>query len=411
MLEHNQMVPDTIPRYLAGLVRLTLSARTFIVLLAVIHGAASETNQFPGLNVQNGVLMLRGKPFHGIGVNYFSLASRILENPNDASSLTNLARLASARVPFVRFMCGGFWPAQQELDVTNREEFFKRLDRVVECAEKNRIGLIPSLFWNLATVCDLAHEPLHELGQTNSRSIALLRAYTKDVVSRYRRSPAIWGWEFGNESSLSADLPNAAQHRPLLAAEMGTPRTRTELDELKSSDLHVALVEFGRTVRELDLSRPIFSGNALPRPSAWHNTHETNWIPDNAEQFRAVLRRDNPDPINTISVHIYDGEGFPAGAHTFSEIVTHLVREAQAAGKPLFIGEFGLRNRASRDEQQPEFGRLLNALEQRRVPLAAVWVFDYPEQNQQWNITFDNERAAFLETIRETNRRIALLNQ
>ena len=50
-------------------------------------------------------------------------------------SSTNLAALAKAKIPFVRFMCGGFWPSEQRLYLTNREVFFERLDRVVRCAE------------------------------------------------------------------------------------------------------------------------------------------------------------------------------------------------------------------------------------------------------------------------------------
>src|SRR5690606_5054729 len=128
-------------------------------------------------------------------------------------------------------MCGGYWPAQQRLFLTNRAMFFERLDRVVRCAETNRIGLIPSLFWYFATVPDLMGESIDQLGNPESDSIKHIREYTAAVVSRYQTSPAIWGWEFGNEYNLECDLPNHDSHRPAIQPRLGTPATRTERDE------------------------------------------------------------------------------------------------------------------------------------------------------------------------------------
>jgi hypothetical protein len=387
--------------------RLILGHFAFLLALACNCSSAQAAEKPLGLTVRDKTLMLEGKPYRGVGVNYFSLFSRLLADPNDTSSLTNLAALSRAKIPFVRFMCGGFWSAEQKLYLTNREAFFERLDRVVHCAETNHVGLVPSLFWNLPTVPDLAGEPMQELGNTNSRSIAFIRAYTTDVVSRYRSSRAIWAWEFGNEGSLSADLPNAAEHRPPIVPELGTPKQRTELDELKSGQLQVAFGEFARTIRRLDPERLVLSGNALPRVSAWHNTHEKNWKSDDAEQFREVLRRDNPDPMNGISIHIYPGELFPAGATNLAETVTLVAQEAVAAGKPLFVGEFGVSRRTGSIENQKRiFGDLLVAIENAHVPLAAAWVFDFPGQDQDWSITFQNDRAFFLKMISETNQRI-----
>jgi hypothetical protein len=377
-------------------------------IVAVLHtSAASTPRTSAGLAVSNDFVLLDGKPYRGIGANYFSLASRVLKNPNDGSSLSNLTVLARLDIPFVRFMCGGYWPAEQRLYLTNRTAFFERLDRVVRAAETNHIGLIPSLFWHLPTVADLVNEPLQSLGDTNSRSIAYIRSYTTDIVSRYRGSPAIWGWEFGNEAALAADLPNAASQRPPVVPELGTPAQRTALDELKSAQLLVAFREFGAIVRQLDPGRLILSGNALPRGSAWHNTHETNWVADTVEQFGEILRRDNGDTFNAISVHVYPDEQSPPGAKSIPELLKILNTEAASIHKPLFIGEFGVSRRraGSFDEQKKQFAELLTAIEQSNVPLSAFWVFDLPEQNGDWNITADNDGAVLLNTVSEANRR------
>ena len=259
----------------------------------------------PGLSAQHGALVKDGQPYRGIGVNYFSLFQRLLKNPDDVSGFSNLTALAQAHVPFVRFMCTGFWPVEQQLYLTNRVAYFTQLDRVVRCAETNGIGLIPSLFWNCSTVSDIVGEHLDGLGNPDSKSIAFIRRYTEEVVTRYQDSPAIWGWEFGNEYNLACDLPNAAQHRPPIHPTLGTATNRTERDELKFTQLRTAFVAFAETVRKFDKSRGIISGNSLPRPSAWHNVHENTWTADSEAQFGEMLRRDNPDPLNVISVHVY----------------------------------------------------------------------------------------------------------
>ena len=74
---------------------------------------------------------------------------------------------------------------------------------------------------------------------------------------------------------------------------------------MEFSQLKVALQVFAETVRELDPGRVIFTGNAVPRPSAWHNEAENSWKPDSRAQFGEILLRDNPDRINSITIHVY----------------------------------------------------------------------------------------------------------
>jgi hypothetical protein len=358
--------------------------------------------------------MKDGQPYFGIGVNYFDLFSRILAQPEDSSTLTNLARLGHSGIPFVRFMCGGYWPSDQRLYQTNRAAFFKELDRVVHCAETNGIGLIPSLFWYVTTTPDLMGEHLDQLGNPDSKSIQFIRDYTAAVVMRYRDSPAIWGWEFGNEYNLDCDLPNASSHRPSVVPELGTPPTRNEHDELKFDDYRVALQAFGQTVRKLDSSRLILSGNAVPRASAWHHSHEKSWTLDSPTQFAEILQRDNPDPIDTITIHLYPetSRNYPGGAVNLAAVLKLAAQCADQAHKPLFLGEFGSSRKGSSTRQQLEACReFLEAIRQNRVPLAAWWVFDYPPQSEDFNVNFEADNALILEWIARENRERATLQK
>ncbi len=363
----------------------------------------------PGLSVRDGALLKDGRPYRGVGANYFSLFYRVLKDPADASTRDRLAVLSKAGIPFVRFMCGGFWPVEHKLYLEDREEYFRRLDGVVKAAEESGMGLIPSLFWHLSTVSDLEGEPLDQLGNPASRTIAHIRRYTADVVRRYGDSSAIWGWEFGNEYNLACDLPNASRHRPACWPRLGTPKERTGRDELKFAFLRVAFIEFAKAVREIDPSRFITSGNAMPRPSAHHNVTENSWNPDTEEQFGDILRRDHPGPMDVVSVHQYpDGKGvYVGGAKTAGDAIGLAVRHASKAGKPLFLGEFGVpRQEGDRAWQETRFQEFLDAIEKHRVPLAAFWVFDHPPQEDDWNVDFSNDRAWMIERVARVNRRL-----
>jgi hypothetical protein len=55
---------------------------------------------------------------------------------------------------------------------------------------------------------------------------------------------------------------------------------------------------------------------------------------------------------------------------------------------------------------EKEFRRMLRIIEESNVPLAALWVFDLPSQNADYNITADNERSYQLREVAEANARV-----
>lgn len=367
-------------------------------LLAGLWAWAAEPSL--GLRVRaDGELRLAGIPFRGIGVNDYDLFVRTLAQPARTNDVAGLDALAERRIPFLRFSAGGYWPSEWGLYQTNRAEHFARLDAVVRHAEQRRLGLIPSLFWMLSTVPDLVGEPVQAWGQTNSRTHAFLRQYTREVVTRYRTSPSIWAWEFGNEFNLAADLPNAAEHRPPVVPSMGTPAARSQQDELTHAMVRVALRAFAEEVRRHDPDRLILSGHAFPRASAWHQIAERSWTRDTPAQFAEVLAADHPDPVNSLTVRGYDQKE-DCGRLEQAMTVARSVR------KPLFVGEFGVPGRAT-EAAQAQFRSMLSQFEKLEVPLAALWVFDFPAQADDWNVTATNERRWQLDEIQQANTRWA----
>ncbi len=366
--------------------------------------------QSPGLSVRRGVLLLKGKPWSGVGVNYFSLFYRRLKKPGDASYRKGLQQLSEAKIPFVRFMACGFWPIDWELYLRDKEAYFKLLDGVVEAAEKAKIGLIPSLFWHMSTVPDIVGEPMDQLGNPDSKTTTFIRQYTREVVLRYRASPAIWAWEFGNEYNLHVDLPNASKHRPKVVPQLKTAAKRTKRDELSSKIMLTAYRLFAMTVRKYDRHRVLITGNSVPRPSAYHNTKEKSWKPDSIEQYAQVLLRDNPAPFDTIYIHAYPQakNKYSASAKSLTQMIKTTQKISLKARKPLFIGEFGAPMTLGPDKERAGFLEIMDAIEANNVPLSAVWVFDHSGQSKDWNITFDNRRSYMLKQIAEADKRIRI---
>ncbi len=353
------------------------------------------TERGPGLTVRaDGILLKDGQPYRAIGVNYFDAFARVLQDPNDTSYEAGFRILAAQGIPFARFMGTGFWPAEMKLYLADKARYFRLLDGVVRAAEKHGLGLMPSLFWQMALVPDLVHEPCDQWGNPGSKTHEFMRTYTRELVTRYRDSPALWGWEFGNEFNLLADLPNAREHLPAVWLPFGTPATRSDRDILTHAMVRTAFREFAREVRRHDPYRMISTGNSIPRPSAWHQMHEGTWTNDAPAQFAEMLAGDHPDPSDTISIHLYE----PA-----TDRLTQAIQVAGKQHKTLFIGEFGVPGEGS--EAQQQFQALLNLIERTEVPLAALWVFDYKHQADR-NVTADNSRSYQLQTIAEANRRL-----
>jgi hypothetical protein len=93
----------------------------------------------------------------------------------------------------------------------------------------------------------------------------------------------------------------------------------------------------------------------------WRMETEGTWTADNERQLGQMLRNLNPEPIDAISIHAY-GED--------TERIAWAVRAAKSIKKPLFIGEFGVPGTGP--EVEKEFRRMLRAIEESSVPLAAL---------------------------------------
>jgi hypothetical protein len=341
--------------------------------------------------------MKDGSPYLGIGANYQTLFGKLLRNKDDTSTLEKMARLSKAGIPFIRYRACGFGPENYEIYMHDRAEYFRRMDKVVQGAERNKIGLIPSLFWRLATVSELLGENRDQLGNPDSKASQFIKQYTQEMVSRYKDSPAIWGWEFGAEANLGVDLPNPGMRRTGRSPKVKT--MSVDQTQLTSAQLRSAYILFANTVRRIDPTRMLESGTTLPRPSAWHLAHGQGWKRDSVEQGFTTLLGLTPDPMDVLSVHIYEKakEHYPEAGGT-AGVMKLVMQQAQAVHKPMFIGEFPVKDKGQAQEY-------LGGIVSNRVPLSAFWVFDDPNEPRM-NVDFDNERSFVLDMVVKANQEL-----
>ena len=281
------------------------------VAIAAVPATLRAQSAPMGLTVTaDGTFLHDGKPFRGIGVDYYSCFYRLLLGPDKGSTETGFKILEQHDIPFARVAAMAYWPTEMKLYQTDRDEYWKRLDLVVHTAEQHHVGLVLSIAWNDATIPDMVGEPADAWGNPDSKTRAWMRDYAKQLVTRYKDSPAIWGWEFGNDFNLRSDLPNAEVHRPQIEPTLGTPTTRTSHDDLHSDGCHDAFVDFAKVVRSIDPNRMVESGNSIPRTSAWHQHIENSWKKDSTDELAKALAGDCPDPLDAVSVHLYEIEDF-----------------------------------------------------------------------------------------------------
>lgn len=375
-----------------------------------------KKDQYPGLSVSSsGQLLLNGNPYQGIGVNYFNAFTRTLEEGqhDDKSYNVGFAYLKERNIPFVRFSLNGYWPKNWDLYLNNPKKFFQNLDAFIEAAEENGIGLIPSFFWHTPTLPDLVGESVNQWGNVKSKTHGLMRKFIREVVVRYRDSPAILGWEQGNEVNLLVDLPGDNDNLPPIVPSLGTPSTRSKKDKLYTADLIVMMTAFAKEVRKYDGSRIVITGNAISRSSAWNLLHNKQWTRDTRAQYIEILGVQNPDPIDVLCLHAYpaaptDGY-FIESTVDFDGLIKASMDASNALGKPLFLGEWGAQEAEYGTLTRTKFMEILNAIENNHVPLSAMWVFDYPPHDIEGGINVspnNGPREYMLQEIMKVNERM-----
>lgn len=352
--------------------------------------------------VEDGKFMRNGEEYYGYGLNYYSLFNvGLKEKYNSETGIAGLEVLAEKGIPYVRVNFGVFGYNEQRYYFEKKEEYFRLMDEIVAAAERLNVGIIASFFWNFPSVPDYYDEPLREWGNPDSQTREYVRTYTKEIVERYRYSPAIWMWEFGNEWSNYVDLPNAAENVPS-SYPLPSHSTRTNRDArdyLKSEDLVSAMTEWAEIIHELDkTNRAITSGNSHLRPSAYNQKANGTWTKDTHDQQKEMAEYLNPSYVDTFCEHMYSSkqvmyvnvsaEEHPAGETyyddtaetTWEDYIADRMLIAQEIQKPFILGEFGYTYPNSpfpdAELKVEKVKYLFDILVENKVQMAMYWNYD-----------------------------------
>lgn len=343
-----------------------------------------------------------------MGINYHNCFSRVLADSENRDFVEGFRMLREDYgIPYIRFMAGPYAHTGWQLYRDDPEAYFRRMDLIVHEAEKHNLGLIPSLFWYIVSVPDLLGEPVSALGRPESASREFIRAYTRDFVARYKDSPAIWGWEVGNEWMLAADLPKL-DHLP--KPKIGTTVPRTAADKLLRPMILDLYEDFHRSVRTLDPHRMIVTGDSIARAQAWHNRHEDRWEQDSRAEWFELFAEETPARYETVSFHMYaemDGKYFKGENVPLEVLVRDITAFCRREGKAIWSGELGMPG--TDDASRELFWRMMGIVESNEIELSAIWNF-IPSGSYQpdWDITPVNERSYMLDAVKELNERFAI---
>ena len=346
-----------------------------------------------------GNLYLGGKHFCGYGVNSFSLFVRYIADDCPPDYEEQFKLLKKYNIPFVRVNFGGYWQSYYEKFDKDPASIIAKMHEIVTCAEKYEIGLICSLLWYDGAVSAHVGEKRSAMGNPNSKTVAYTKKYLSIIIPEFVDSPAIWGWELGNEYNLSADLCDK-ELKDYLPNGPATPKTPDGYDYYTSQELAVYAKLVGDEIRKYDKSRIISSGHgdirdsskALHLAAVKHDENhmwEMDWSQDSIEDFYEMCAYFTPEPLDTVCFHIQHTEQNSDGKVSYinewprfgrynstEEYIAAYIDAAKKADKVMYFGELGdlLWNENAEDAAE-FFDGLIQTCVKAGVVLASTWQF------------------------------------
>lgn len=399
-------------------------------------GNTQEKPEHLGLYVEEGVMKKDGKPFYGVGINYYNLLNSAFSQKWDITpSLAALETLKSYDVRVIRFNIVGYKYEEWNYVTKLENKYFETFDKIVKKAEELEIGLIPSFFWSHGAVSDYLDEPSGTAySQRDSKTTEFMLEFTEKVVKRYAESPAIYGWEYSNEVNLVSDLPNW-NPSPLPATSKRSSRTND--DKMTTTHYHNGLKFWAEVIKENDpYGRIICNGDAIQREYAWNLRQGNGWKLDTKEQYEKILDYLQED-MTAVSSHVYaecgargwkNPKGLNSAIGLFDDWTSYLeflMAEGRRMNKAVYLGETGF---VYGDATQADVDAGLDAAAKASVyamiadsaletdfPLTLFWNYDHrPEYNSadptdhstgtewSWNERWDKGKI-ILEKIRDVN--------
>jgi len=332
-------------------------------------------------------LYLDGERFRAIGMNkvdlFWQYLGTVATGPVEA--VAHIQDAARCGVGYVRISMSGFWAPSMDLYFDDPDEYFSRMDEMVDMCATNGVKLVPSLFWYIWCFPDIAQEHGDQFVNPDSLTRELMEDYITDVVTRYKDDPTILFWEVGNEYNLRADLDALLFGSRIVGApHLGTIDELTAADSLTTDMINQICVWVAGVVKGIDSNHMVTTGHSIPRPSAWHlmlSFPTPDWTLDTKQQLNDYLALTHPDPIDIVSVHAYKTGANVRFEYTGSDnpsILGLLKGFTHDMGKPLYVGEFGDIDPYSGEDTSCAFStNEFDAMARFDIPLAGPWSWDW----------------------------------
>lgn len=331
-----------------------------------------------GMQVDGTKYYRNGRRFRGAIINHFTLLLRQLVNVGPSvdyqADIRQLKRTFG--IPAIRFAAGFYSTATWYNNwYLNKTAFYAAMDAIVAEAEREGMGLYPTLFWGLRPFVDSCYNITGTLqvpsSLDNPNSIASLQceSFIDEFVSRYWRSPAIWGWIVNNEafsncgpeyfSTWALDGTGVDGGGTPLPASLawglradGTPYVPS--DKMSAKTYFMWMQRMIQKIRSIDTTgRMITCGEGLGN-SFGINAQTTNTLSaDTLVQWNSVTSFAGMSKIayinynaSAVDTHLYprrltDNQFFLGDEKTQPELVALYRGWADAINKPLFLSEMG----------------------------------------------------------------------
>lgn len=362
------------------------------------------------LTVVNGVLQYNGQPCNEVGVNAAYLLARRWYVDTDNQHIETLNELANNNIRIIRCVAipnaggtgGGLgtWGTATGLSAA----FYNAHDAIYDYAATKGIKIIPTLFGTYWGPANFRLEKLNQLGVQASATRAWLRSCTTEYVTRYLNHPAIAAWEITNEWNNYAEL-NAY---PSGNDYTSNPYSADPNNLITIQNFVDAIQDIAVQIRAVDSTRAILSGNAGP----WLTTRLA------ADGYEGILRRINPNPINTISVHLYsyptNGVWLRGGYETLSQLIQIAKKVGRDTQKPVILGECGVSEILQKTNT--DYNLMRQHVESSdAAPLTLVWNFykpgsSLPSSNDTYDFWVSGERVRYLDLVNAANQSLPVRN-
>ena len=350
-------------------------------------GASADTVRYGITLDEDGNFRLNGKRLYAYGVN--AAAGDIWHDPFDTVYEKCLDTLAKYDIPITRSLITFGTITDYELYLSDPDEFWKTSERMLDMALEAEIGVIVHVISSM-TFTSMLGEKASAIGDVNSKSMAFMRNWTRDMVTRFKNHPAVWGWEIGNEMNLEQDLVRNEAYEYIFGPQVGEPDA---FDNVSAAEYQVCKREIAKVIREVDPYRIISSGDAMQREAAnslrqasekMNEKHEwkVDWSRDTLKDWLNMSLYCTPDPVDTISTHYgmtYDDYSFMLRDATLTneQLLSYYVRLAKENKKGFYFGEFGNMGvyGMTLDPALVEdaFPKCLATLQKTGVQLATLW--------------------------------------